>query len=119
LRRVGTQDVYKTLLIKQQHNFFEIENATESCCRFGDRSMKVYEVECLAVITLAEQDMATAALRGAALVKDNPHLISVRAVHERNFEPAWEDPSSQIASAEERLGPHSKSQSLALAPHRS
>jgi hypothetical protein len=79
--------------------------------------MKVYEVECLAVITLAEQDMATAALRGAALVKDNPHLISVRAVRERDFEPAWEDSSSQIASGGERLNLHSKSQSLALAAH--
>jgi len=61
--------------------------------------MKIYEVECLAVITLAEQDMATAALRGAALIKDNLHLISVRAVHEKNFEPAWEDPSLQLASS--------------------
>jgi hypothetical protein len=55
--------------------------------------MKVYEVECLAVITIAEQDMEKAALLGAALIKDNPHLISVRAVHERNVEPAWEDPT--------------------------
>jgi hypothetical protein len=61
--------------------------------------MKVYEVEFLAVITLADQDMETAALHGAALIKDNPHLISVRAVHERNFEPAWEDSSSRTASS--------------------
>ena len=57
--------------------------------------MKVYEVECRAVITLAAEDMQKAALHGAAVIKDNPHLIYVRAVHERNFEPAWEDPSPQ------------------------
>ena len=57
--------------------------------------MKVYEVECGAVITLTAQDMQKAALHGAAAIKDNPHLIYVRAVHERNFEPAWEDPSSK------------------------
>ena len=55
--------------------------------------MKVYEVECRAVIRLAAQDMQKAALHGAAIIKDNPHLIYVRAIHERNFEPAWEDPS--------------------------
>jgi hypothetical protein len=59
----------------------------------GDRSMKIYEVECWAVITLAEHDMEKAALRGAALVMDNPHLIYVRAVHERNFEALREDRS--------------------------
>lgn len=32
-----------------------------------------------------------AALRGAALIKDNPHLIFVRAVHERDFEAAREE----------------------------
>jgi len=53
--------------------------------------MKIYEVECWAVITLAEKDMEKAALRGAALIKDNPHLISVRAVHERDFEAVRED----------------------------
>jgi hypothetical protein len=56
--------------------------------------MKFYEVECRAVITLAAQDMQKAALHSAAVIKDNPHLIYVRAIHERNFEPAWEDPSS-------------------------
>jgi hypothetical protein len=55
--------------------------------------MKFYEVEYRAVITLAAQDMQKAALYGAAVIKDNPHLIYLRAVHERNFEPAWEDPS--------------------------
>ena len=59
----------------------------------GDRSMKVYEVECRAVITLAAEDMQKAALHGAAVIKDNSHLIYVKAVHERNCEPAWEDPS--------------------------
>jgi hypothetical protein len=47
--------------------------------------MKVYEVECRAVITLAAEDMQKAALHGAAVIKDNAHLIYVRAVHERNL----------------------------------
>jgi hypothetical protein len=72
--------------------------------------MKVYEVECLAVITLTEQDMATAAIHGAALVKDNPHLISVRAVRERNFEPAGEDPSLQIWFSGGEPNSHSRSE---------
>jgi hypothetical protein len=55
--------------------------------------MKVYQVEYRAVITLAAQDMQKAALQGAAVIKDNPHLIYVRAVYERNFEPAGENPS--------------------------
>ena len=46
--------------------------------------MKFYEVEYRAVVTLAEVDMEKAALHGAALIKDNPHLVYVRAVHERN-----------------------------------
>ena len=37
--------------------------------------MKVYQVEYRAVITLAAQDMQKAALHGAAVIKDNPHLI--------------------------------------------
>jgi hypothetical protein len=57
--------------------------------------MKVYEVECGAVITLTAQDMQKAALHGAAAIKDNLHLIYVRAVRERNFEPAWEGPSAK------------------------
>jgi hypothetical protein len=52
--------------------------------------MKVYEVEYRAVVTIVEQDMGKAALRGAALIKDNPHLISVRGIHERNL--ACENP---------------------------
>ena len=55
--------------------------------------MKVYEVECWAAITLAEEDMETAAAHGAALIKDNPHLLYVRAVHERNVDAAGENPS--------------------------
>jgi hypothetical protein len=57
--------------------------------------MKIYDVECWAVITLAEQDMEKAGLRGAALIKDNPHLIYVRAVHERDFEAVRADRSSK------------------------
>ena len=57
--------------------------------------MKVYEVECGAVITITAQDMQKAALHGAAAIKDNPHLIYVRAVHERNLEPARQDPSAK------------------------
>jgi hypothetical protein len=56
-----------------------------------ETSMKVYEVECGAVITLTAQDMQKAALYGAAAIKDNPHLIYVKAVHERKLEPARED----------------------------
>ena len=57
--------------------------------------MKFYEVECRAVITLAEQDMEKAVLHVAALFRDNPHLIHVRAVHEKTFAPAGEDPGSE------------------------
>jgi hypothetical protein len=57
--------------------------------------MKFYEVECRAVITLAEQDMEKAGLHVAALFKDYSQLIHVRAVHEKNFEPAWEGPGSE------------------------
>ena len=57
--------------------------------------MKVYEVECRAVIKLAAEDMQKAASYCAAVIKENPHLIYVRAVHERNFEPAGEDPGPQ------------------------
>jgi hypothetical protein len=57
--------------------------------------MKVYEVECGAVITLTAQDMQKAALHGAAVIKDNLHLIYVRAVHERNFDPAGESPNAK------------------------
>ena len=46
--------------------------------------MKVDEVEYRAVVTLAEVNTETAAVHGAAFIKDNPHLVYVRAVHERN-----------------------------------
>lgn len=65
--------------------------------------MKVYEVECRAVITLAAQDMQQAALHGPALIRDNPHLIYVRAVRERHFEPAGEDPRVEHVSANRNL----------------
>jgi hypothetical protein len=65
--------------------------------------MKVYEVECGAVITLAAQDMQKAALHGAALIKDNPHLIYVRAVHQRNLESAREDPSPKNSQKDSML----------------
>jgi hypothetical protein len=57
--------------------------------------MKVYQVEYRAVVTVVEQDMGRAALEGAALIKDNPHLLSVRAVHERN--PASEHPGPKYS----------------------
>jgi len=66
-----------------------VENAAEE----GGGRMKVYEVECRSVITVSEQDIEKAALHAAALFKDNPDFIYVRAVHERNFEPTGEDPS--------------------------
>jgi hypothetical protein len=47
--------------------------------------MKVYEVECRAVITLAAEDMQKAALYGAAVIKDNAHLIYVRARSREEF----------------------------------
>jgi hypothetical protein len=57
--------------------------------------MKVYEVECRAVVTLAAQDMQKAALHGAAVIKDNLHLIYVTAVQERNLKPAPDVPDPQ------------------------
>jgi hypothetical protein len=59
--------------------------------------MKVYQVECRAIVTLAAQDMQKAALHSAAIIRDNLHLIHVKAVHERNFEATWKDrtPNSQ------------------------
>ena len=40
-------------------------------------------MECRAVITLAAQDIQKAALHAAAAIKNNPHLIYVKAVHEK------------------------------------
>ena len=37
--------------------------------------MKIYQVECRAVVTLAAQDMEKAALNGAAVIKGNLRLI--------------------------------------------
>jgi len=47
--------------------------------------MKVYEIEYRAVITLTAQDMRKAALQGAEVIKENPGLIQLRAVHEKDF----------------------------------
>ena len=52
--------------------------------------MKLYEVEFRAVITLAAQDIQKATLHGTGVIKESPHLIYVKAVHERNFKPAGE-----------------------------
>jgi hypothetical protein len=61
--------------------FLEVKNTTEA--NEETAQMRVYEVECGAVIILTAQDMQKAALHGAAAIKNNPHLIYVRAVHER------------------------------------
>jgi hypothetical protein len=45
--------------------------------------MKVYEVECRAVITIAEEDMQKAALQCEAVIKDSPHLIYASLVREQ------------------------------------
>jgi hypothetical protein len=67
--------------------------------------MKVYEVECRAVIMVSEQDLEKAALHAAALFKDNPDLVYVRAVQEMRSEPTWEDPSpNQKKDRPERSG---------------
>jgi hypothetical protein len=58
--------------------------------------MKVYEVEYRAVITLAAEDMQKATLYGAAVIKDNVHLICVKAVHEKSVEVAREEPSGNF-----------------------
>ncbi len=60
--------------------------------------MKVYEVEYRAVITLAAKDMQRAALEGAAFIKENPHLIRLRAVHEKNFKAVRKDPRGALDS---------------------
>jgi hypothetical protein len=73
--------------------------------------MKVYQVECRAIITLAASDMQEAALRSALLIKDNPHLIRVRGVHEISLEATWNDPH-QKNSPKDALG---ETQSLPLA----
>jgi hypothetical protein len=56
------------------------------------------------VIIVIEQDVENAALPGAAIRMHNPHLISVRAVHEKNFEPnrqypSWKDSQQDLLAA--------------------
>jgi hypothetical protein len=53
--------------------------------------MKVYQVECRAIITVAASDMQEAASRSAVVVKNNPHLMVVRGVHEVTLEQTWKD----------------------------
>jgi hypothetical protein len=48
--------------------------------------MKVYEIEYRALITLTAHDMYKAALQGAEVLKDNPGLIHLRAVRERDLQ---------------------------------
>jgi hypothetical protein len=81
----------------------EFENANE--VNEETRAMKVYEVEYRAVIRIAAQDMKKAVLLGSAVIKDNPHLIYLRAVHERNFEAASRQSDSERVA-------HSLDQSL-------
>ena len=57
--------------------------------------MKVYQVECRAIVTLAASDMQEAALRSAVVIKNNPHLICVRGVHEITLEATWKDLSQE------------------------
>ena len=59
--------------------------------------MKFYEVECRAVVTLAAEDMQEAASHGAAVIKDNLHLIYVTAVQERNLKPARKVPDLKLS----------------------
>jgi hypothetical protein len=54
--------------------------------------MKIYEAEYRGVITLAAEDMQKATLYGAAVIKDNAHLICVKAAHEKSVEAAFEEP---------------------------
>jgi hypothetical protein len=65
--------------------------------------MKVYQVECRAIVTLAASDMEEAALRGAVVIKDNPHLILVRGVHEITL-PATLKDSSENSSQKDSIG---------------
>ena len=66
--------------------------------------MKLYEVEFRAVITLAAQDIQKATLHGTGVIKESPHLIYVKAVHERNFKPAGEDSRVESVPAIQREG---------------
>jgi hypothetical protein len=56
------------------------------------------------VIIVIEQDVENAALPGAAILMHNPHLISVRAVHEKDFGPSrqyrsWKDSQQDLPAA--------------------
>ena len=56
------------------------------------------------MIIVIGQDVENAALPGAAILMHNPHLISVRAVHEKNFEPSrqypsWKDSQQEVLAA--------------------
>jgi hypothetical protein len=56
------------------------------------------------VIIVIGQDVENAALPGAAILMHNPHLISVRAVNEKNFEPnrqypSWKDSQQDLLAA--------------------
>jgi hypothetical protein len=55
-------------------------------------SMKVYQVEYRAVITVEAHDLQKAALSAAAAIKENPDLILLRAAHEINHESTWQHP---------------------------
>ena len=73
--------------------------------------MKVYQVECRAIITIAASDMQEAALRSAAVIKDNPHLLLVRGVHEVTLQATWKG-ASQKSSEKDSIG---EAQSFPLA----
>jgi hypothetical protein len=66
-------------------------------------SMKVYQVECRAIVTIAASDMQEAVLRSSGVIRDNPHLIRVRGVHEITIETTWKD-SSQKSSESDSIG---------------
>jgi hypothetical protein len=55
-------------------------------------SMKVYQVEYRAVITVEARDLQKAALDAAVAIKENPDLIPLRAAHEINPQSTWKHP---------------------------
>lgn len=88
--------------------FLEIENTTDAS---KENSMKAYEVEYRAVITLTAQDIQKAVLHGAEIIKDNLHLIYVKAVHERNG-----DQLGQIRTRNIQNNFHSRGRPLSASP---
>ena len=66
--------------------------------------MKLCEVEFRAVITLTAQDMQKATLHGTGVIKESPHLIYVKAVHERNLKTSWGDSRVQSTPPDSRAG---------------